>query len=192
MIKINDFQIIENGDKLAINVETNIGSTITSILLWNNETFKDESQSISLNYKLEQINNKEIFIVNASEIQIDSFKDIYFIEVESDYENEEDECNTCGTPALGITYSLLSYYNCLLNYVLENKNSNCNDCNNSYINKTAITINLLIDSIEKGIETGYYSEAIDMLEELKKLCNLKNCTNCEKVNCSKCSKFKQQ
>lgn len=184
MIKINNFQIIENGDKLAINVETNTGSIITSILLWNNDTFKDDSKSISLNYKLEKINNKEIFIVNASEIQVDNFKDIYFIEVISDYEND--------TPALGITYNLLSYYNCLLNYVLENKDSNCSDCNNSYINKTAITINLLIDSIEKGIETGYYSEAIDMLQELKKLCNLKNCSNCEKINCSTCSKFKQQ
>lgn len=192
MIKINDFQIIENGDKLAINVETNTGSIITSILLWNNDTFKDDSKSISLNYKLEQINNKEIFIINASEIQINNFEDIYFIEVKSNYENEDDECDTCGTPAIGITYNLLSYYNCLLNYVLENKDSNCSDCNNSYINKTAITINLLIDSIEKGIETGYYSEVIDMLQELKKLCNLKNCTNCKKINCSKCSKFKQQ
>jgi len=190
MIKINNFQIINNGSQLAIDVETNVGSLITSILLWNNETFKDESLAISLNYKLEQINNKEIFIVNATEIPISNFEDIYFIEVTSNY-IDEDECSTCTQPALGITYNLLPYYKCMLNYILEDKNNNCTDCNNNYKNNIVITANLLIDSIEKGIEIGYYSQAIEMLSKLKKICSIKNCKNCKTINCSSCSKFKQ-
>lgn len=192
MIKINNFQIIDNGDKLVVDVETNPGSSITSILLWNNENFKNEIPFKDLNYKIEAINNKEVFIVTASELGIDLFRDIYFIEVKSNYENEEDVCDTCGYPALGITYSFIEYYNCLLNYVLENKDSNCYNCESSYINKIAITINMLIDSIEKGIEAGYYNESINMLKELKKLCGIKNCDNCKKINCSTCSKFKQE
>ncbi len=189
MIKINNFQIINNGSQLAIDVETNVGSLITSILLWNDATFKDELQSINLNYKLEQINNKEVFLVNATELQISEFKDIYFIEVTSNY--VEEECSTCTQPALGITYNLLPYYKCMLNYILENKNSNCTDCNNNYKNNTAITVNLLIESIEKAIEVGYYSQAIEMLDKLKKICSIKNCKNCKTIQCSSCSKFKQ-
>lgn len=190
MIKINNFQIINNGSQLAIDVETNEGSLITSILLWNDKTFKDESLAISLNYKLEQINNKEVFIINATEIPISDFTDIYFMEVTSNFV-DEDECSTCNYPALGITYNLLPYYNCMLNYLLENKDANCSDCNNNYKNNIVITVNLLIDSIEKGIEVGYYSQAIEMLAKLQKICSIKNCKNCKTITCTSCSKFKQ-
>lgn len=190
MIKINNFQIINNGSQLAIDVETNVGSLITSILLWNDKTFKDESLAISLDYKLEQINNKEVFIVNATEIPISNFTDIYFIEVTSNFV-DEDDCSTCTYPGLGIAYNLLPYYICMLNYILENKNSNCSDCNNNYKNDMVITTNLLIDSIEKAIEVGYYSQAIEMLSKLQKICSIKNCKNCKTITCTSCSKFKQ-
>lgn len=191
MVKINNFQIINNGQDLSIDLETSLGFNITSIKLWNNYTFKDYDLALNLNYKIEAVNNKEIFIITANEAQVPVFKDIYFIEATSNEEDENDNCTDCSNPALGITYTMLPYYNCLLNYVLENKDSNCLDCNKSYINPIAITINLLIDSIEKGIDSGYYSQSIGLLSELKRLCGLKECTNCEKINCTTCSKFTQ-
>ena len=191
MIKINNFEIINNGSQLSIDVETNVGFEITNILLWDTETFKDESLSKSLNYKLEQINNKEIFIINASELGLTIFKDIYFIEVESNYVNEDDECTECSNLVLGITYNLLPYYNCLMNYVLENQNLNCTTCISNKDNNIIIMINLLIDNIEKGIDSGYYSQAIEMIETLKKLCSIKNCKNCKEEKSSTCRKFKQ-
>ena len=59
---INNFEILNDGQQLAIDVETVTGSIITSIKLWNIDTFKDETLSIDLNYKLEQINNPIIDI----------------------------------------------------------------------------------------------------------------------------------
>ena len=64
-VVIKNFEILNDGQQLAIDVETITGSIITSIKLWNIDTFKDESLSINLNYKLEQINNKEVFIIDA-------------------------------------------------------------------------------------------------------------------------------
>ncbi len=191
MVKINDFKIIDNGQNLSISLETTVGFNILSIKLWNSDTFKDENLFINLNYKIEAVNNKEIFILTAGEAQVPVFKDIYFIEVKSNEEDDDNNCTDCSNPALGITYTMLPYYNCLLNYVLENKDSNCLDCDKSYINNISITINLLIDSIEKGIDSGYYSQAIDLLSELKRLCKLKDCDNCETINCTTCSKFIQ-
>ena len=190
-VVINNFEIISDGQQLAIDVETVVGSIITSIQLWDINTFKDYSLSINLNYKLEQINNKEVFIVSAEELNLYSFKDIWFMEVQSNYEGVEG-CTACQDPALGITYNLQPYYKCMLNYLLDMRKSI--DCNstNLYSDNLTITVNLLIDSIERSLDIGYYLQAIELLNNLKKLCNISKCKGCETVTCSKCSKFIQQ
>lgn len=188
-ITINNFEIINNGQQLAIDVETDIGYNITSILLWNIDTFKDYTLATNLNYKLEQVNNKEIFIVNANELGLLEFTDIYFIEIESNAPLEE--CSTCLIPALGITYNILPYYQCMLNYLLKAEITDCITCNDLHSKNLLITINLLIDSIEKSLDLGYYMQAIDNIKRLKKLCSLQNCTNCKPITCNTCSQFRQ-
>jgi len=188
---INNFEILNDGQQLAIDVETVDGSLITSIKLWNINTFKDESLSIDLDYKLEQINNKEVFIIDAEEVSVYSFTDIWFVEIQSNYEGTEG-CTSCQDPALGITYNLQPYYKCMLNYLLELEKSI--ECNSTtvYSNNLTITVSLLIDAIEKSLDIGYYLQAIEMLNNLKKLCNISKCKGCETVICSSCSKFIQQ
>ena len=189
-VVINNFEIISDGQQLAIDVETIEGSIITSIQLWNIDTFKDESLSINLNYKLEQINNKEVFIIDAKEVNVYSFTDIWFVEIQSNYVGTKG-CTNCQNPALGITYNLQPYYKCMLNYLLESEKSI--DCNSTsvYSNNLTITVNLLIDSIEKSLDIGYYLQAIELIKKLKKFCSITKCNNCETVECSSCSKFKQ-
>jgi hypothetical protein len=186
---INNFSIINNGDQLAIDVETALGYNITSILLWNMDTFKDYSLAISLNYKLEQVNNREVFIVTASELGILKFEDLYFIEIESDAPSEV--CSTCLIPALGITYNLLPYYACMLEYLLKSEISDCSTCNNLTTKNLVVTISLLIDSVEKSIDLGFYLQAIANVNKLKKLCSLGQCTSCKQVTCSSCGQFNQ-
>jgi len=190
-VTIKNFEILNDGQQLAIDVETIEGSMITSIQLWNIDTFKDYSLSIDLSYKLEQINNKEVFIVDAEEIPVYVFTDIWFIEVQSNYEGTEG-CTSCQDPALGITYNLQPYYKCMLNYLLDVEKST--DCNSTslYSNNLTITVNLLIDAIEKSLDIGYYLQAIEMIGKLKKLCSISKCKNCETITCSSCSKFIQQ
>ena len=190
-VTINNFEILNDGQQLAIDVETVSGSIITSIQLWNIDTFKDDLLSIDLDYKLENINNKEIFIIEATELNISTFTDIWFVEIKSNYTTTEN-CTSCQDPALGITYNLQPYYKCMLNYLLKSEKSI--DCNSTsvYSNNLTITVNLLIDSIEKSLDIGYYLQAIEMLNNLKKLCNISKCKNCETVICSSCSKFIQQ
>ena len=188
-ILINNFEIINNGSDLAIDVETGLGYTITSILLWDMFSFKDYTLSTNLGYKLEQINNKEVFIVNAIELGLLKFEDVYFIEIETSQPSPD--CPTCLIPALGITYNILPYYQCMLNSLLASEINDCITCNDLASKNLLVTINLLIDSIEKSIDLGFYSQAIDNLKKLKTLCGLEKCTNCLSIECSSCSKFKQ-
>ena len=190
MIVINNLEIQDNGQTLAVDVQTEIGSTITSALLWNMTTFKDYSRAINLDYKLEQLTNQEVFEVTAEELQISSFDDIWFIEFQSDYV-PEDNCGEFLDPALGITYNLNPYYNCLLNRFLTQTTNECLSSNEVILDDVTLSISLLIDMIEMGIEQGYYLQIIDLLAKVKKLCSIQKCNNCEQTVCTSCSKFKQ-
>ena len=190
MIVINNLEIQDNGQTLAVDVQTEIGSTITSAMLWSMTTFKDYSRAINLDYKLEQLTNQEVFEVTAEELQISSFDDIWFIEFQSDY-IPEDNCGEFLDPALGITYNLSPYYKCLLNRFFEHQKNPCVNCNEPFIDELVLSIGLTLDIVERSIEEGYYLQAIELIKKLKKFCSITKCNNCETVECSSCSKFKQ-
>ena len=190
MIVINNLEIQDNGQTLAVDVQTETGSTITSAMLWNMTTFKDYSRAINLDYKLEQLINQEVFEVTAEELQISSFDDIWFIEFQSDY-IPEDNCGEFLDPALGITYNLSPYYKCLLNRFFEHQKNPCVNCNEPFIDELVLSIGLTLDIVERSIEEGYYLQAIELIKKLKKFCSITKCNNCETVECSSCSKFKQ-
>ena len=190
MIVINNLEIQDNGQTLAVDVQTETGSTITSAMLWTMTTFKDYSRAINLDYKLEQLTNQEVFEVTAEELQISSFDDIWFIEFQSDY-IPEDNCGEFLDPALGITYNLSPYYKCLLNRFFEHQKNPCVNCNEPFIDELVLSIGLTLDIVERSIEEGYYLQAIELIKKLKKFCSITKCNNCETVECSSCSKFKQ-
>ena len=190
MIVINNLEIQDNGQTLAVDVQTETGSIITSALLWNMTTFKDYSRAINLDYKLEQLTNQEIFEVTAEELEISSFDDIWFVEFQSDY-IPEDNCGEFLDPALGITYNLSPYYKCLLNRFFEHQKNPCVNCNEPFIDELVLSIGLTLDIVERSIEEGYYLQAIELIKKLKKFCSITKCNNCETVECSSCSKFKQ-
>jgi len=190
MIAINNFSIIDNGSKLSIDVETDVGFIITKIRIWDMDSFKDYALAHDLTSKLEQINNKEVLIITADELEITAFTDIWFMEVESNA--PVGTCSTCQNPALAITYNLYPYYACSLNEFLRVKNEDCSGCKTT-INKGLITsINLLIESVIFNIELGFYSDAIEDVHRLQKLCSLSDsCVNCGTVECTTCGTFKQ-
>jgi hypothetical protein len=190
-ITINNFEILNNGQQLTIDVETNIGLTIQSILLWDINGFKDYSLAYNVSNLLEQVDNQEVIVVNAIDLGITKFEDIWFAEIQDDFEDLECDCATCQFPALGITYNLLPYYKCMLDYLIKTDLNSCDNCNNITDHNLTITINLLIDSIDKALDLGYYTQAIEMIKKLKKLCNIKKCNNCKTVDCVSCSQFKQ-
>src|SRR5690554_6843183 len=101
MIKINKLEILNNGTTLAVDVETTPGYIITSLLFWNMDDFKDYNLAIDLTGKLEQINNKEILLINVTDLEVGTISDMCFIEVESNAPSTE-ECVDCSRPVLGI------------------------------------------------------------------------------------------
>ena len=188
---INNFEILNGGTQLALDVETNSGYVINNIDLWTMANYKDYGSAISLNSYLENVNNHEVLIINAVDIGVYKFEDILFTEISSSFTEEDSSCEGCSNPTLGVTYNLGPYYNCLLSYLLELQITQCVNCNKNESNQMVITINMLIDNVVKCIEVGYYTQAIDMIAKLKKLCSLKTCTNCPTIDCPSCRSFIQ-
>ena len=189
-ITINNFEIINNGTQLAIDVETNLTYKISNILLWTMLDYKDYSLAINLASKILSVNNKEVIIVSASEVGLTMFKDIMYMEVESTYVDVAG-CQDCQSPAIGVTYNLTPYYYCLLSFLLQLEITNCVDCDKNKSNQMVITINMLIDNIVKALQIGYYTQASQMVTKLQKLCTLTPCTDCVPVTCSTCNGYIQ-
>lgn len=192
MIQIKNLEIINKGTALAIDVETQVGYHIESLLFWSVDNFKDYLLAVDLSSELEQINNKEVLIIPASKLGVSKIEDMVFVEIQST-EPAEDGCDNCSKPVLGIAYDLSKYYRCLMAYILDGQSSECNNCkhveNGDF--KIAIAINMLIDTISKSIDAGFYQQAISLIEDLKSLCRLKDCKNCAEIECKTCNQFKQ-
>lgn len=195
MITVNNISISNDALNLNVNIATGTSYIITSVKLWTEDTYKDYTLAKDLSFKLEQINNKEIFILESTEIGLSSFNGIYFLEITTNEPND-DECTTCRNPLMAVVTNLHQYYRCMSELVL--KASICTDnlfsrevCDDNAVNK-ALTINLFIDTVNQCLELGQFVEAINLMKNIKKLCN--KCSNCKTIikntnSCTTCNQY---
>lgn len=183
MISINILRIPSDRKTINISVETSIGNTIDSAILWTDSTFKDYTKAINLSDKLEGINNKEVFSIEIGDTsETDSFDGIYFIEFTStNVVSTGNSCVNNDLVALGVVANLGYFQECLLENILK-VNYNTEDVlNSNEINKLTNT-KVLIDGLSVAIKFGYYSEAIDLLNGLRKICkNNSQCISCNSL-----------
>lgn len=191
MITINNLEILDQGKYLAVDVQTVPGSKITSLLVWSMNDFKNYDLAKDFTSRLEQVNNREVLIIDAGDLNTRAIEDMIFIEVESDYESEVQNCDESDKAVLGIAYNLSKYYRCLMSQLLEMNQSNCTTCKDTSNKDLVVTINLMIDAVSKAIDAGFYMQAIDIVTNLKKLCDLTGCKNCDTIVCKSCNNFKQ-
>lgn len=184
MISINILRIPSDRKTINISVETSVGNTIDSAILWTDSTFKDYTKAIDLSSKLEGINNKEVFSIEIGDTnETDSFDGIYFIEFTAT--NVVSVGNSCTNNndfiALGVVANLGYFQECLLEDILK-VNYNTEDILNSNEINKLINTKVLIDGLSVAIKFGYYSEAIDLLNGLRKICkNNSQCISCNSL-----------
>ena len=176
-VYINNFTISNDGTTIGVHVETAAGYYITDLNFWTDATFQDYAQKIDLTPLLTQTSNVEIFDIAAVDVGLTSFFDgIFFGEFRTDAPTTGTACNEC-VNGLGVASKLIAAKICLLEKVLAI--DVCSDCKNACtcIDKCDI-INLdnFIDSMSIAIQFGFYSEAIDLLNSIRKLCS--NCDGC--------------
>lgn len=187
MIYVNIFNITPDQNNIQVSIETTVGSNITSLKLWSHDTYKSIDKFINLNYKLKQVNNKEVFLINVDELSgIDIFSGIYFLEITSNA--PVTECTSCSSTMLAVTANLNFIKEFILNKVLELSICDGSIFSDSICNGNTgmdiVNINILLDSLLVALSFGYYEEALEIYNSLLKLYNItpgKDCTNCDKL-----------
>ena len=174
MISINTLQISSDKKSLVVSISTETGFVFTALNLWTEDTYKDSTKSINLSALLDSNTNDENFVITADNLSIPNFDGLYFIE----FGDSND------TLQIGAVAELSTYKKCLLDNTLSILSSNTNiftgeGCNNSEFNKLIYTHSIL-NGLQSSIISGYYGEAIDFINALKKFCN--KCSNCGQLN----------
>lgn len=182
MIYINKFQISDDFRSFDLDAYTNEDSNIISAKLWNQNTFKNYSEAIDLDSYLEGVNESEIFTVNADDIGVTTFKGIWFLELETDYE-EPEPCSNCSNTIIAVAVNLNDFKQYILDLIL-NLNV-CDDifkCNGDLINKI-INLQIILEGICTSLSYGYYEEAIFLYTKFYKMyiANVEDCATCRKL-----------
>lgn len=194
MIVVDECRVSNDNKKMYINVRTNIGYNFTSIKLWTDQTYKILEKA--KNIPFDGTDNKEVLIVNSSDIGLSKFDGIYFVEFSSNAPGEE--CVNCPNPVTAVVTNLVSYYKCAMEMLLRASKSCLNIfssevCDSGDANN-AMSVHLLIDGISEAIKINRFMDAISLLEKLKKICSsCSSCSECENqgTNFKECSSCNQ-
>jgi hypothetical protein len=157
---ITNFKI--NDAKTEIELSISDASSVNTLSLFTNKTYKDYSQVVDLSSKLTGSATENITIT-LGDLSIPYFDGLYFIQSE-----DSDEISQA------ITSDLTRYKECILDKVIEL--SICDDClkrkSDSVINAQQLLIGL-----ENSTEQGFIDESFILIKALDKYCS-NDCKNC--------------
>ena len=148
-------------DRTQIDLTITDATTLTSLLLWSDVTYKDYSLAIDLSSKLTGAATENI-VITLADLAISYFDGVYFVEAE-------------GTSvSIAAVADTTRYKECILTKVLQI--AQCNDClkvfNNSIINSQTLLL-----SLEAAVAEGFVDEIMLIIEALNKFCSDK-CKSC--------------
>lgn len=168
---------------MDVSVSTSPGETIESVSLWTDASFKNYDVALDFTHKLSQVDENEVFTILASEVDGEVYDGIFFLEFTTTDLTPPDGCEGCdGQIALGVVAEFTKYQECLLGKVLA-----LNNCDGDVFAKggcgqpeTAdiINITVILDAMKYALQSGYYTEAINFLNQLDKLCTV-DCWTCD-------------
>lgn len=177
-IVITNFSISADGQLIYVNVGTTSGYTITGAKFWTDATYDDLNLAVDISSLLSGTGNVEVFSISTTDVGVTDFYDgIFFAEFTTNAPND-DGCSNC-THRIGVAAKLISAKLCLLekvkSYQVCNGGCGCgSDCGCGICD--ILNLDNVIDSMSIAIEYGLYTEAIDLLNVVRKLCT--ECTEC--------------
>lgn len=166
-ITINSITISSDKKTMSISVDAGSGNLMTGVNLWTESTFKDFTLAVDFDSKLAGNVQIESFTILASDLSLDIFDGLYFLE----FENDNSETN------LGAVAELAEYRKCKLDKTLQYLYDT--DCSPS-IKTEILNIHTFVDATEDAISLAYYAKAIEIIESLKELCAA-DCDTCPKL-----------
>ena len=178
MITINSLKIDQLYENINVDVETKVGNTITKMVLFTVNTYKNYGDEIDLSHLLDGSDETEVLTIPASELEVEKIHGLFWIEFTSDEVIVPDDCDNDSNKIMGVVSNFIKYHNCLLERVLkleikgcEEIKDECEDCN-----QNLPFINTLLSSLNLSLQFAHYEEAIKIVKMLDDMCDI--CHTC--------------
>jgi len=167
---INVTKFVVSNDLSTLDLEVNVtsGQTVTEILLWNEDTYKDPSQAKDLSSLLVGTTNSEDITITAEDADLSSFSGMYFLQI------------TTSEPEAVIvaTVNLTQYYITQAK-LIANVDLSCLNCNANFQN--ALLFDMYLEATKNSLILGRYRDAIDNLNKLIITIDTSDCDSCKDI-----------
>lgn len=159
MATITSFRVTNDLANLQIVISAPVGETITSLVLWTHENFKNPTESRDLSSFLTGTGNVETLTLTATQVGESMLESIYFIEAVSS--------DTPNTPQLGVAVDFTRFQICITEILCRVAVQTI--YNDNEIQK-AITYNMYIESLRNTLLEGRYRLSIGFFNNLNRVC----------------------
>jgi len=167
-INVTKFMVSNDLNSIELDVAINSGQTVTNILLWTQDTYKDPSKSISLTSLLSGGSNEESITITAEDAGLASFNGLYFAQIE-----------TSDSEAVVIATANFTQHYIIQAKLIANIDLSCLNCNANFQN--ALLFDMYLEAMKNSFLIGRFQDAIDNLNKLKITVDTSNCDSCNNI-----------
>ena len=167
-INVTKFMVSNDLNSIELDVAINSGQTVTNILLWTQDTYKDPSKSISLTSLLSGGSNEESITITTEDAGLASFNGLYFAQIE-----------TSDSEAVVIATANFTQYYIIQAKLIANIDLSCLNCNANFQN--ALLFDMYLEAMKNSFLIGRFQDAIDNLNKLKITVDTSNCDSCNNI-----------
>tara|TARA_R110002049_G_scaffold198431_1_gene368423 strand:+ start:211 stop:789 length:579 start_codon:yes stop_codon:yes gene_type:complete len=167
-INVTKFMVSNDLNSIELDVAINSGQTVTNILLWTQDTYKDPSKSISLTSLLSGGSNEESITITTEDAGLASFNGLYFAQIE-----------TSDSEAVVIATANFTQHYIIQAKLIANIDLSCLNCNANFQN--ALLFDMYLEAMKNSFLIGRFQDAIDNLNKLKITVDTSNCDSCNNI-----------
>ncbi|MGK0464772.1 hypothetical protein [Clostridium sp.] len=167
-ITVNKFMVSNDLSTISLDVDVTSGQTITQILLWDQDSYKDPSKSVDLSSLLSGSTNSEVFDITAANAKVANFKGIYLLQI------------TTSEPEAIIVATLnLTQYYIVQAKLIANIDLSCLNCNSNFQN--SLLFDMYLEATKQSLVLGRFQDAIDNLKKLIITIDTSTCDDCNDI-----------
>ena len=167
-ISVTKFMVTNDLLSIELDVQVTAGQTVTKLLFWDQDTYKDPSKSVELTSLLNGSTNVESIQISSSDANALKFDGIYFLQIQT----SDDE------GIVVATFNMTQYYTVQAK-LIANIDLSCLNCNTNFQN--ALLFDLYLEATKQSLFLGRYQDAINNLANLKITIGTSNCDSCSDV-----------
>lgn len=167
-ISVTKFMVSNDLSTIELEVSVNAGQTVSSLLLWDKDTYKDPARSVNLSSLIVGSGNSETISISASDAGVSLFDGIYFLQITS----------SDSEAVVVASFNLTQYYSVQAKLV-ANIDLSCLNCNTNFQN--AMLFDMYLEATKNSLLLGRFQDAINNLEKLIITIDTSDCDECNDI-----------